>query len=224
MKAAVLFSGGMDSTTLLYEVIHMGLRPVAITFTYGQKSIKELEFAKALVRKLEIQHIVIHFPALGEMARGCALTDPEIPIPEGIPEDDLGRSVIVPNRNMIFISVAASYCLAWGVRTLFTAVNREDAALSPDCSPAVIDAMKKALEACDHYPITLRAPYLQQDKLDILRIGQTLGVDYSLTWSCYSGEDRPCGRCASCLARRSAFERAGMKDPLECAQNRAPSR
>ena len=217
MKAAVLFSGGMDSTTLLYEVIHMGFRPVAITFTYGQKSTKELEVTKAHVRKLDIQHIVIHFPALGEMARGCALTNDDIPIPEGIPDDDLKRSMVIPNRNMIFISIAASYCLAWGVRNLFIAANKEDIDVAPDCNPSVIEAMKRALDVCDHYPINLRAPYLQLDKLDILRIGQSLGVDYSLTWSCYAGDDKPCGRCASCIARLNAFKRAELKDPLEYA-------
>ena len=136
-------------------------------------------------------------------------------VPEGHYTEESMKQTVVPNRNMIFLSVAAARAIAGGVQHLFYAAHAGDHAIYPDCRPVFVSAMETALHLCDWQDITLHAPYLHLSKADIVKIGINLGVDYSLTWTCYRGEALACGRCGSCTERLEAFREAGVEDPVE---------
>jgi 7-cyano-7-deazaguanine synthase len=116
---------------------------------------------------------------------------------------------------MIMLSLAAAYAIGKQIPHLFYAAHSGDHAIYPDCRPSFVSAMETALHLCDWHDLTLHAPYLHLSKADIVKIGINLGVDYSLTWTCYRGEARPCGKCGACVERQEAFAEAGARDPLE---------
>ena len=214
MKALLILSGGVDSTTLLYDLISQGYEVEAVTFDYQQKHRKEIKCAKKTCKKLKIPHKVLELNILSEIAPS-SLTRKEIKVPEGSYTEESMRSTVVPNRNMIFLSLAAARAIAGGIPHLFYAAHSGDHAIYPDCRPVFVSAMETALHLCDWTDITLHAPYLHLTKADIVKIGTRLGVDYSLTWTCYRGEALACGLCGSCTERLEAFREAGVEDPVE---------
>ncbi|GIM27678.1 7-cyano-7-deazaguanine synthase [Clostridium polyendosporum] len=219
-KAVVLLSGGLDSTTALYLAKEQGFEVYSISFNYGQRHNKELECAKNIAEKAGVkQHIVVNtnMDAWG----GSALTDESIEVPEG----DENRKDIpvtyVPARNMIFLAYAASYAEVVGAQDVFIGVSQVDYSGYVDCREEFIKAMENAINmgtVCaveQGRKIKIHAPFMFMTKTQEIELGMKLGVDYSDTWTCYKGDELPCGECDSCLLRIKAFEEAGFQDPLQ---------
>jgi len=125
------------------------------------------------------------------------------------------KQTVVPNRNMTMLCNAATYAISIKAKKLFYGAHTGDHIIYPDCRPEFVDAMKKVIMLSDDFKIELKTPYLFMDKKDIIERGIKLGVDYSLTWSCYQGKEKACGECATCIERLEAFKLNNMKDPIE---------
>ena len=213
-KAIVVLSGGMDSTTLLYDVISQDYETYAVSFNYNQKHSRELEMASATCNKLGINHRIIDISVLNEIAPS-ALTRDDIEVPKGHYADDNMKLTVVPNRNMVLLSLATSYAISVDATKLFYGAHAGDHDIYPDCRKEFIDSMKQSIGLCDWNRVELDAPYWDIDKGDIAIKGLELGVDYSLTLTCYNGGEEACGKCGSCTERLEAFEKAGVKDPIK---------
>ncbi len=213
-KAVCVLSGGMDSTTLLYDVVSQGHDTYALSFDYGQKHKKELEMARRTCEKLGIPFRSVKTPALNSLAES-ALTRQHIDVPDGHYEEENMKITVVPNRNMVMLALAASYAISLKVDYLYYGAHGGDHAIYHDCRTEFVDAMRKVIEICDEHKLELRAPYVDKDKGYIASRGKELGVDYSLTWTCYKGREKACGKCGSCVERLEAFETAGMEDPID---------
>ena len=219
-KAIVLLSGGLDSTTALYLAKSEGFGEIyALTFEYGQKHDRELRAAREVARTAGVkEHKFVKL--LLNQWDGCSLTDPKMEVPDGDLRRDTVPDTYVPARNMVFLSVAASYADALGVEDIYIGVSEVDYSGYVDCREEFIRSMERTInlgtvlgaERGRH--ITIHAPFMHMAKADEIRLGARLGVDYGLTWTCYRGGDRPCGACDSCLLRAKAFAEAGMEDPL----------
>jgi len=213
MKAVLILSGGMDSTTLLYDLIGQGFEVSAITFNYDQKHKKEILCAQKTCAKLSVSHKVISLSVLNDLAPS-SLTRADWSVPEGHYAEETMKQTVVPNRNMVFLSLAASYAIGTGAGHLFYAAHAGDHAIYPDCRPVFVSAMTTAFHLCDWNDLVLQVPYLFLSKGDIAKKGIGLEVDYADTWSCYKGGERPCGKCGACTERLEAFRDAGATDPL----------
>lgn len=214
MRSVVILSGGLDSTTLLYDVLSRGEEALAVTFNYGQRHDKEIMCARETCSRLSVPHRIVEIGAFGTLV-SSALTRQEIDVPEGSYADDTMKVTVVPNRNMVMLSMAGAYAIEVGAGRIYYGAHSGDHTIYPDCRPPFVDAMKAALALCDWHPLILEVPYLFGNKTTILRRGIELGVDYSLTWTCYKGGDKACGRCGSCVERLEAFQELGIRDPLE---------
>lgn len=219
-KAIVLLSGGLDSTTALYVAKSQGFDELyAITFQYGQKHDKEIRSAIAVARQAGVkEHKIVEL--LLNQWKGCSLTDPEIEIHDGDVARDTIPDTYVPARNMVFLSVAASYADALGITDIFIGVSEVDYSGYVDCREEFIRSMEQTINlgtvlgAEQKRKITLHAPFLHMTKAEEIKLGTALGVDFGQTWSCYRGTDKPCCTCDSCLLRAKAFHEAGINDPL----------
>jgi len=216
-KAVVLLSGGLDSAVALYLAKSRGFDIIALSFDYGQRHSRELNAAKEIAKRAGvIQHQVVSLNM--NSWGGSSLTDESIDVENG----DANRTDIpvtyVPARNMIFLSVAASVAEANRVQDIFIGVSQVDYSGYVDCRQEFIDAMEKAVNlgtvmgAEENLPIKIHAPFANMTKAEEIKLGMELGVDFSLTWSCYRGGEKPCGTCDSCLLRAKAFKEAGYKD------------
>jgi 7-cyano-7-deazaguanine synthase len=216
--AVVLVSGGLDSATCLAIARAEGYDCYALSFAYGQRHEAEIAAAGRVATALgAIEHRVMRID-LG-LFGGSALTDPGIAVPEapttGIPV------TYVPARNTVFLSLALAWSEVLGAHDIFIGVNAVDYSGYPDCRPEFVQAFERMANLAtragveDAEPLRIRAPLIALSKADIIRRGQALGVDYSLTVSCYQAdsEGRACGRCDSCRLRREGFLAAGVVDP-----------
>jgi 7-cyano-7-deazaguanine synthase len=216
-SAVVLVSGGLDSATVLAMASAAGWRCHALSVDYGQRHRAELAAAARVARALgAVEHRVVHLD-LGVFG-GSALTDPSIAVPsapsEGIP------ITYVPARNTIFLALALAHAEVTGSDAIFTGANAVDYSGYPDCRPEFMAAFEKLANlatrrAVEGLPITIEAPIIAMGKEEIVRRGHELGVDFSLTVSCYNAdaEGRACARCDACRFRRAGFEKAGVPDP-----------
>lgn len=224
-KAVVLLSGGVDSATALAIARSEGFQCYALTCLYGQRHKCEVEAARKVARSLGVtEHRLINVD-LG-VCSGSALTDPSVKVPKNRP--DLGGhgpipSTYVPARNTIFLSFALGWAEAIGAFDIFIGVNSTDYSGYPDCRAEFIAAFENtanlataaAVEGRGHYHI--RTPLINMTKAQIISTGMKLGVDFSLTHSCYDPDPRgrSCGQCDSCRLRLKGFAEAGLKDPIE---------
>jgi len=224
-RAVVLLSGGLDSATTLAIARSEGFRCYALTFRYGQRHQREIEAAKKVADSLEvIEHRCIDIDLAG--FGGSALTDPNIEVPKD--RADLGKPgrippTYVPARNTVFLSYALAWAEVLGAFDIFIGVNAVDYSGYPDCRAEFITAFEKtanlataaAVESRGRYRI--HTPIINMSKREIILTGTKLGVDYSLTHSCYDPDEqgRSCGRCDSCRLRLKGFAEAGLKDPIE---------
>jgi len=216
-RAVVLLSGGVDSATVLALARESGLECYALSISYGQRHHAELHAAAAVARALgarEHRTILVDLANIG----GSALTDRSLPVPTeaagGIP------ITYVPARNTIMLSIALGWAEVLGAGEIHIGVNAVDYSGYPDCRPEFIDAFEKLAQvatkaAVEGAPLAIRAPLIRMSKAQIVREGMRLGVDYSMTVSCYQsdGDGRACGRCDSCRIRREGFDSAGVVDP-----------
>lgn len=212
MKTIVLCSGGLDSATLLYDLRRAGQELRGLSVDYGQRHSRELAAAAEICRQTGVEHRQVDLTALNPLLAGSALTD-AVPVPNGHYTDESMKITVVPNRNMLLLSVA----IAWAVSLRFDAVayaaHGGDHAIYPDCRPEFVEAMDRAAGLCDWHPVRILRPFVDRTKADLVRLGTALGVPYALTWSCYRGGDVHCGRCGTCVERREAFALAGVADP-----------
>ena len=213
----VVYSGGLDSYTLLNKAMKKFDRIEAITFNYGQKHNKEIEYAKSNCAELNIKHEVVNLD-LENILAGSALVG-DIDIPEGNYDKEKMKQTIVPNRNMIMISVAASLVIKNDIEYLWYAAHSGDHEIYPDCRPEFIDKMAAVLEICDYHKIKFEAPFQNLFKNEIVATGLSMGLDYSKTWTCYEGKEKPCGKCSACLERALSFEANNTEDPLNVVSN-----
>lgn len=216
-KAVALLSGGMDSTTLAYELRAQGYDLHLLSVHYGQRHRKELEQAAQIAQGLGATHRVVDLGVLRELLSASALTG-DTPVPHGHYADETMKATVVPNRNAILLSVAFGYAVTLGAEVVGYAAHAGDHAIYPDCRPEfahAFDLMERL--ACYQPAPRLVAPFLEMSKADIARRGNGLGVPYALTWSCYEGGDAHCGKCGTCVERREAFELAGVQDPTTYA-------
>jgi len=216
-RSVVLLSGGLDSSIALFLAKSQGYELFALSFDYGQKHRRELECAtkSAKIAGVKAHHIVeLKLGLWG----GSSLTDPGIEIANGNLQSKDIPLTYVPARNMVFLSVAASLAEAVGARDIFIGVSQVDYSGYVDCREPFIKAMEEAINlgtvagAELGKPIRLHAPFINMTKAEEITLGNKLGVDFSLTWSCYRGGERPCGTCDSCLLRAKAFALAGVQD------------
>jgi len=221
-KAVVLYSGGLDSTTCMAIAREGGFEPYALSFAYGQRHAVELELAKQNAKGAgAVEHLVVDFDY--RKVGGSALTS-DIAVPkEGVGEDI--PVTYVPARNTIFLSFALGWAEALSAFDIYIGVNALDYSGYPDCRPEYIAAFetmanlatKAAVEGKGRY--TIHTPLIQLTKAEIIQRGLALGVDYSLTHSCYdpTPEGVACGLCDSCRLRLKGFAEAGVKDPIRYA-------
>lgn len=204
----LILSGGMDSTTMLHEFKNsIGL---AVNFNYGAlQNAREAQCARRQCAMLGIELIEIDLAFMGKYFDSALLRSAE-DVPEGSYADANMTSTVVPFRNGIMLSIAAGLAESRGLKRVMMANHGGDHAVYPDCRPGFVDAMNAAIKAGTYAGIELRAPYTGLTKADIARRGKELGVDYSLTYSCYKGGEKHCGKCATCIERRQALAAAGI--------------
>lgn len=224
MKALVLFSGGVDSTTCLALAIDRYGKEnvVALSVSYGQKHTKEVEAADNIAKHYGVEFIKLD---LAEMFKysDCSLlqhSDKEVPhesYSEQLKETNGSPvSTYVPFRNGLFIASAASIALSKGCGVILYGAHADDAAGNayPDCSEVFNNAMNTAVWEGSGHQVKVEAPFVGMNKAGVVKTGLALGVPYELTWSCYEGQDKPCGVCGTCIDRQKAFEENGVTDPL----------
>lgn len=207
--ALIVLSGGMDSTTMLYD--YKDSIALAVNFNYGSNhNAREAACARENCRRLGIELEEIDLGFIGDYFESSLLVGADM-IPEGHYEDATMRSTVVPFRNGIMLSVAAGLAESRGLRAVMLANHFGDHAIYPDCREGFVNAMASAIAEGTYEHIELRAPYTKMTKADICRRGVALGVDYSLTYSCYKGGEKHCGRCGTCIERREAMIAAGLE-------------
>lgn len=213
MRAVLVYSGGLDSTTLLYE--YKDSIALAVSFDYGSKHNKrELEFAALNCKRLGIRHLVIPLEFMGRYFKSDLLIGGG-DIPEGSYADENMKSTVVPFRNGIMLSIAAGLAESYDLDAIMLANHSGDHAIYPDCRPEFIEGMAAAVEAGTYNGVKVVSPYCNMTKRDIALRGRELGVDYSLTYSCYKGGEKHCGKCGTCVERKEALE--GF-DPTEYSE------
>ncbi len=215
-----IVSGGMDSVTLLHWLVKKEHRyPAVISFMYGQKHSKEIEFAERNAQMVGCEsHVVLDLGLLKPLLATSALVGEDVAIPQiqdvrGDPQP----ATYVPNRNMIFLALAAAYAESHGVSQVFYGAQRHDMYGYWDTTAEFRERLNTVYALNRKNSIRIEAPFVDRSKADIVRMGLDMGVDYALTWSCYQGQELACGRCPTCAERLEAFNQVGINDPLAYA-------
>lgn len=221
MKAVILLSGGLDSSTVLYQAKADGCECYAISFDYQQRHRRELESARAIVLSAGVKaHQVVNFDLT--LWGGSALTDDrmELPIDRSLAEMSQNIPITyVPARNTIFLSFALAYAETLKAQRIYIGVNALDYSGYPDCRLDYIQAMQEVFrlgtkQGREGEAINIVTPLIELKKTEIIQLGNKLGVPWEQTWSCYAGGENACGVCDSCRLRLAAFEELGLKDPV----------
>ncbi len=208
--AVIILSGGMDSTTMLYEY-HEEIA-LAITFDYASlQNARERMYAIEHCKRFGIQHIIIPLQFMQQYFKSSLLMTPD-DIPEGNYDEENMKSTVVPFRNGIMLAVACGMAENYGLKRVMIANHAGDHAIYPDCRPGFVEAMSEAMRNGTYEGVTVFAPYTHLSKTDIARRGAALGLDYTETYSCYKGGEVHCGRCGTCRERREALQAAGIDD------------
>ncbi|MBP5435242.1 7-cyano-7-deazaguanine synthase QueC [bacterium] len=218
-KCIVLFSGGLDSTTVLAYALSQGYDVWPLTFLYGQRHEVEVAKSEKTLEKYGLTERRRIFRMDLSLYSKCSLTNSELEIPEYDPSHI--PTTYVPARNIIFLSIATGYAETIGAKKIFIGVNSVDYSGYPDCRPEFIEAFNKTIsvgtkQGCES-KIEVVSPIMRMSKCEIIRLGTSLGVDYSLTHSCYdpTPEGLSCGVCDSCRLRLEGFRQAGLTDPVK---------
>jgi len=218
-KAVILLSGGLDSAVTLFYAREKGYECHCLTFDYGQRHVKETSCARMLAKRagasLKMMKLTLPW-------RGSSLTDRRVSLPSGRTVEEIESAPIpstyVPGRNTIFLSLAVSYAEAIGAEAVFIGAHIQDSSGYPDCKKEYLEAFDRAVRAGTRRGLEgrlkLEYPLIGKDKAGIIRLGRRLGVPFEMTWSCYKGGKKPCGKSDSCVLRARGFEEAGIEDPL----------
>ena len=217
-KAVILLSGGLDSTTVLAIAKSQGFECYALSFDYGQKQLSELASAKTIANNFGVTEHRIMRVCLDDIG-GSALTDPTIEVPKFEKSSEIPITY-VPARNTIFLSFALAWAEVLDAHSIFIGVNALDYSGYPDCRPEYIKAYETMAnlatkQSIEGVKIQIRTPLINLSKAEIVKLGQTLSVNYSITTTCYQANDKgeACGICDACVLRRQGFEKAGVSDP-----------
>lgn len=223
MKAMVLFSGGIDSTTCLGMAIKKYGKEnvIALSISYGQKHDKEIQASDAVAEYYGIEHLRMDLSKIFKYSNCSLLQHSNQEIPEETYAEQLKKtdgkpvSTYVPFRNGLFLSSAASIALSKECSVIYYGAHADDAAGNayPDCSSAFNQAISDAIYIGSGNQLKVEAPFVNKSKAEVVKIGLELEVPYELTWSCYEGKDKPCGVCGTCLDREEAFRLNGVEDP-----------
>ena len=209
--SVIIYSGGLDSTTLLYE--ERERVALAVTFDYGSNhAAREIACARHHCERLGIEHIVIELGFMSRYFHSSLLSGGDA-IPSGNYDEENMKSTVVPFRNGIMLSIACGLAESRGLKRVLIANHGGDHAIYPDCRPEFINAMDAAMRAGTYVNVEVAAPYTNLSKADLVRRGVQLGIDYSHTYSCYRGGEKHCGTCGTCTERKEAFREAGISDP-----------
>ncbi len=224
MKALVLSSGGVDSTTALAVAVDKYGKDnvIALSVSYGQKHDKEIQAARAVADYYGVEQLFLDLAKIFQYSNCSLLKQSTEEIPEESYAEQLEKtggdapvSTYVPFRNGLFLSSAASIALSKGCQVIYYGAHADDSAgcAYPDCSPVFNEAMNAAIWEGSGHQLHIEAPFVNCNKAEVVKTGLALGVPYELTWSCYEGGDRPCGKCGTCIDRANAFAANGVKDP-----------
>lgn len=221
-RAVVLLSGGLDSSTVCAAAKAAGNDVYALTINYNQRNVWELNAAKSVAQSVGVKEHLI-FPIDLSLFGGSSLTDSHIPVTKDTPLEKIGAEIpssYVPARNTIFLSLALAFAETRGADEIWIGVNAVDYSGYPDCRPQYIDAYGKLANLATKAGVEGRemkivTPLLKLTKSEIIKLGVSLGVDYSLTRTCYDLDENglSCGKCESCLLRKNGFAEAGVPDP-----------
>lgn len=223
-NALVLTSGGVDSTTALALAIDKYGKDhvLALSISYGQKHSKEIEAAKAVARHYGVEQLFLDLGLIFQYSNCSLLQQSTEDIPEESYVEQIEKtggetpvSTYVPFRNGLFLSAAASIALSRDCEVIYYGAHADDAAgfAYPDCSPVFNNAMNTAIYEGSGHQLRIEAPFVSKNKSDIVALGLRLNVPYELTWSCYEGGNKPCGKCGTCIDRAAAFAANGVTDP-----------
>ncbi len=211
-RAVILLSGGLDSTTLLFYARQQGYKAHALIFDYGQRHKKEIGRARKIARYARCPYEIVKISLPWQ---GSSLLDKKMDLPRGRSLKEMATagipSTYVPARNIIFLSFAVSFAEAIKARAVFIGANAIDYSGYPDCRPEFYDAYREVIRrgskaGVEGKEIEILTPLIHKSKVEIIQLGLSLKVPYHLTWSCYQGGKKPCGRCDSCLLRKKGFE------------------
>ena len=221
-KAVVLLSGGLDSSTVCAVAKSQGREIHALTIDYNQRNRWEINAAREVARRNDaVEHLI--FPIDLTVFGGSSLTDDAIKVEKETPLEEIGRSIptsYVPARNTVFLSLALAFAETRDASEIWIGVNNVDYSGYPDCRPEFLDAFGKLSNLAtkagvEGRPFEVKAPLLTLSKGEIVKLGLSLGVDYSITRTCYDLDEqgRSCGKCEACLLRKNGFKEAGVADP-----------
>ena len=220
-KAISLLSGGLDCTVAT-SVFAKDYEIHALTFNYGQKSFKrELKAAQEICAEMGFEHHVIDLPWLSKISNSSLNTDEEIPEVTEKDLDDINKtqetasSVWVPARNMVFTSIAISFAESIGAEKIIVGWDKEEAHTFPDNSKEFLETFNELIDVGSPEKITIEAPAIDLDKEEIVELGLEVDAPMSLSYSCYKGGNKHCGVCESCMRRKRAFKKLGVKDLSE---------
>jgi 7-cyano-7-deazaguanine synthase len=226
MRVVAIVSGGLDSTTLAYHLAAEDHELAVLSFNYGQRhGPRELPCAEQAIadlrarHRVDVPHHIVDLRAVTQLLSASSLTNPDQAVPEGHYAEGTMRATVVPNRNLIMLSVATGYAVSIGAEAVATAVHAGDHFIYPDCRPEFIAAAERAFQVGNegfvHEGFRVVTPFLHSTKADIARLAGELGVPIGQTWSCYMGGDVHCGRCGTCVERIGSLVEAGVDDPTE---------
>lgn len=213
-KVVVIFSGGMDSFTVLNLAVKQGLNVFALSFDYGQRHKKELDYAARVCKSLGVAHKIVDISAINQLIGGSSLTS-DIAVAEGHYAEESMKTTVVPNRNMILLSMAVGYAVSLEATKVYYGAHSGDHAIYPDCRPEFVHKMNDVCAIANYEAIEIVTPYLEVSKTAILTAGLAMNLDYAQTWTCYNGREKACGKCGACQERLEAFSENGATDPLE---------
>lgn len=213
-RTALIYSGGVDSTVLLAHLLAEGREVHCLSVDYGQRHRRELEAARAICAHYGVDHRLADLRALAPLFGSNALTG-GVKVPEGHYEEESMKATVVPNRNMLLISVATAWAVSLRAESVAYGAHGGDHAIYPDCRPEFAEALDRAVRLADWHEVRLERPFVKMDKAAIVRRGAELDVPFGLTWSCYVGGERHCGKCGTCVERKEAFRLAGVADPTD---------
>jgi 7-cyano-7-deazaguanine synthase len=216
--SVVIVSGGMDSVTLLHYLIKReGKKPAVLSYIYGQKHSKEIEYASWQAKALGCQlHQIMDLSMLVPAFSSSALISRDISVPDiSSVEGDPQLPTYVPNRNMIFIAIAAAFAETLDVEEVNYGAQAHDLYGYWDTTPQFLSRINDLLSLNRNKAIQIKAPLVNLSKAEVLRLGLELGVDFSKTWSCYEGSELACGKCPTCAERLAAFDELGLRDPIQ---------
>lgn len=212
----LLLSGGVDSTCLLWALLngpahHLPVRCLSVN--YGQRHLKEIDAARKIARAAKVEYFAADLSSVQYLLKGSSQTSDEVAVPKGHYTEESMKATVVPNRNMILLSLATAWAVSTQSGHVAYAAHSGDHSIYPDCRPEFANVMELAMCLCDSHKVKMLRPFIDKSKAQLVAIGAQFGAPFHLTWSCYEGKERHCGECGTCVERKEAFILAKVPDP-----------